>query len=55
MKIEDLSVDQIILLSEICDKFLCSDLLKKIQEVLYQKFSIVYALKIYMWTLKYFP
>lgn len=37
------------------DRFLCSDLMNHILQLLHHKFSIIYALKIYMWTLKYFP
>jgi hypothetical protein len=43
------------MLSEMADRFLCPDLMSSIQAYFNQKFSIVYALKIYMWTLKFFP
>ena len=35
------------------DRFLCEGLMKSISELLFSKFSMVYALKIYMWALRY--
>ena len=55
MVLDLLTVDQVILLSEMADRFLCTDFMTQIQTFLYKKFSIVYALKIFMWTLKFYP
>lgn len=54
LALELLTVDNVIMLSEMADRFLCQSLMTHIQSFLYRKFSIVYALKIYMWTLKFF-
>lgn len=56
LALEKLTIDQMISLSMLVDRFLCPQrMMIQIKKALYARFTVVYGIKIYIWALRYFP
>jgi hypothetical protein len=56
LSLTQLSIDQLLALGTTADRFLCPrDLTARMKHTLYNRFSVINALKIYLWVRRFHP